>query len=64
MDFAKWGMGLGLGMMGLGGYKSLGAKKIPRDDPGRRMEEDVSGSLIVFGAAIVFLSSCADKYAR
>lgn len=61
MDLAKWGTGLGIGMMGLGAFGKLTGRNVPKEDPMNAYIHEVSGSLIVFGAAITFLSSCSAK---
>jgi len=62
MKLAKLGQGLGFGMMGLGCLGIATVKASPAQDPMGSAINETSGSLIVFGAAIAFVSiACSES---
>ncbi len=61
MQLAKIGTGVGLGMVVLGVVSRAAAKRSPKADPTAEVLSEGGGSLIVFGATLVFVSSVLAK---
>jgi hypothetical protein len=64
MKLAKIGTGLGFGMIALGAVGRITGGAAPKKDPMGAYIDEVSGSLIVFGAALTFASFALTAFSK